>query len=112
MLVFLYKRWCQWQQTLTKGCDNLNSSFYNEYVYFNIQYSTACLLALVSSMNIINKQWGCKAISDIMVMSNEYMVLSLDTNNMNIGLTHDLLTIDNDGLYLYFSIGYWLCPVA
>lgn len=57
-------------------------------------------------MNNINKQWGCKAISDIIGMSNEFMVLSLDTNNMNIGPTHDLLTIDNDSLYLYFSIGY------
>ena len=59
-------------------------------------------------MNNINKEWGCKAISDIIGMSNEFMVLSLDTNNMNIGPTRDLLTIDNDGLYLYFSIGYWL----
>ena len=57
-------------------------------------------------MNNINKQWGCKAISDIIGMSNEYMVLSLDTNNMNIGSAHDLLIIDNNGLYLYFSIGY------
>ena len=96
----------QWQQALTKGCDNLNFSFYNENVYFNIQYSTACLIALVSSMNSINKEWGCKAISDIIGMSNEYMVLSLDTNNMNIGPTRDLLTIDKNGLYLYFSIGY------
>lgn len=57
-------------------------------------------------MNNINKQFGCKAISDIIGMSNEFMVLSLDTNNMNIGSGHDLLTIDKDGLYLYFSIGY------
>ena len=57
-------------------------------------------------MNNINKEWGCKAISDIIGMSNEFMVLALDTNNMNIGLTRDVLTIDNNGLYLYFSIGY------
>ena len=57
-------------------------------------------------MNNINKEWGCKPISDIIGMSNEFMVLSLDTNNMNIGSMHDLLTINNDSLYLYFSIGY------
>ena len=57
-------------------------------------------------MNNINKQFGCKAISDIIGMSNEYMVLSLDTNNMTIGLANDLLIIDSNGLYLYFSIGY------
>ena len=57
-------------------------------------------------MNNINKRWGCKAISDISGMSNEYMVLSLDTNNMNMGPAHNVLLIDKDGLYLYFSIGY------
>ena len=97
----------QWQQALTKGCDNLNSSMYGENVYFNIRYSTACLLALVTSMSGINKQWGCKAISDISGVNNEYMVLTLDTNNMIIGFGgNSILNIDMNGLCLYFSIGY------